>query len=190
MATDRSSASPGDTDAVLADWRATEAAVRSRAIPFGLATREQVAGRTGLETMHAMLAGELPPPFICETLDFTLVEVAFGRAVFQGTPLRRHYNPLGSVHGGWFAALLDSCLGCAVHTTMPVGRAYTTAEFKVNLVRPLTDRVPLVRAEGTVVHGGRRMATAEGRLVGADGRLYAHGSTTCFVFDAGEAPAA
>jgi uncharacterized protein (TIGR00369 family) len=103
--------------------------------------------------------------------------------VFQGRPLLRHYNPLGSVHGGWFATLLDSALGCAVHTTMPAGKAYTTAELKINIVRPLTDKVPLVRAEGKVIHGGNRMATADARLTGPDGKLYAHGSTTCFVFD-------
>jgi uncharacterized protein (TIGR00369 family) len=131
-----------------------------------------------------MLDGRYPAPPIAETLDFGLVEVAFGRAVFQGRPLLKHYNPLGSVHGGWFATLLDSALGCAVHTTMPAGKAYTTAELKINIVRPLSTKVPLVRAEGTVIHGGNRMATAEARLTGPDGKLYAHGSTTCFVFDA------
>lgn len=171
-------------DQVLAQWLAEEAAVRARVQPqTGLATREQVQGRSGLEVMQAMLAGELPPPPIAETLDFCLLSVTHGEAVFQGKPLRRHYNPLGTVHGGWFATLLDSALGCAVHTTMPVGRAYTTLEFKVNLVRALTDKVPLVRAIGKVVHSGRQVATAEASLVGHDGRLYAHASTTCLVFE-------
>ena len=139
---------------------------------------------SGKSTLLRLLAGELPAPPISETLDFLLIEVEHGRALFQGRPQRKHYNPLGTVHGGWFATILDSCMGCAVHTTMPAGRAYTTAELKINIVRPLSDRVPLVRAEGRVIHEGRRMATADGRLFGADGKLYAHGSTTCFVYDA------
>lgn len=172
-----------DPTLTLDRWQAEEAAVRARLLPVGVARPEQVAGRTGLEVMRAMLAGELPPPPIAETLDFTLIDVAHGKAVFQGRPLLRHYNPLGTVHGGWFATLLDSALGCAVHTTMPAGKAYTTAELKVNLVRPLSEKVPLVRAEGTVIHAGSRMAVAEARLTGPDGKLYAHGTTTCFVFD-------
>jgi uncharacterized protein (TIGR00369 family) len=103
--------------------------------------------------------------------------------VFQGRPRLHHCNPLGTVHGGWFATLLDSAVGCAVHTTLPAGKAYTTAELKINIVRPLTDKVPLVRAVGTVIHVGGRMATADGRLTGPDGKLYAHASTTCFIFD-------
>lgn len=172
-----------NADEVLAQWQAQEAALRERMKTIGVARPEQIVGKTGLEFLHGMLAGEYPAPPIAETLDFTLIEVEFGRAVFQGRPLMRHYNPLGSVHGGWFATLLDSALGCAVHTTMPAGKAYTTAELKINIVRPLTTKVPLVRAEGKVIHGGNRMATAEARLTGPDGKLYAHGSTTCFVFD-------
>lgn len=87
------------------------------------------------------------------------------------------------MHGGWFAALLDSAVGCAVHSTLPAGKGYTTLELKLNIVRPLTDAVPLVRAEGKVVHGGRQVATAEGRLVGPDGKLFAHATTTCLIFD-------
>jgi uncharacterized protein (TIGR00369 family) len=85
--------------------------------------------------MQAMLRGETPYPHISDTMDFCLVEVALGRTVFQGTPQLKHYNPLGSVHGGWYATLLDSAVGCAVHTMMPIGRAYTTAELSVNIVR-------------------------------------------------------
>ena|SRR6218665_3188193 len=173
-----------NAEQVLQQWLAEEDALRARmqAEP-GVARPDQVRGRTGLQTMQALLDGELPPPPIALTMDFTLVSVAFGEAVFQGRPLRKHYNPLGGVHGGWFATLLDSALGCAVHTTMPVGRAYTTLEFKVNLVRALSDKVPLVRAIGKVVHQGRQVATAEASLVGHDGKLYAHASTTCLVFD-------
>jgi len=174
-----------DHDAVLQQWRADEAAVRARIRPenAGIARPEQVQGLSGLQILHAMLDGQLPPPPICDTLDFMLVSGAFGEAVFQGQPMRRHYNPLGTVHGGWFATLLDSALGCAVHTTMPVGRAYTTLEFKVNMVRALTEQVPLVRAVGRVLHSGRQVATAEASLLGHDGRLYAHASTTCLVFE-------
>ncbi|MFN3302094.1 MAG: PaaI family thioesterase [Roseateles sp.] len=175
------SASPDD---ILARWRADEAAVRGRLQPgTGLASHAMLAGKTGLQQMQAMLEGLAPPPPISETLDFVLISVADGEATFQGRPQFKHYNPLGSVHGGWFATLLDSALGCSVHTTLPVGRAYTTLEFKVNLVRALTDQVPLVRAIGHVVHRGRQVTTAEADLVGHDGRLYAHASTTCLLFD-------
>jgi uncharacterized protein (TIGR00369 family) len=173
--------SPADT---LAQWLADEARMLARRRPEpGLASREQLAGTTGLQQMQAMLAGEAPPPPISLTLDFGLISVADGEAVFQGRPQFKHYNPLGTVHGGWFATLLDSALGCSVHTTLPVGRAYTTLEFKVNLVRALTDQVPLVRAIGRVVHRGRQVTTSEATLVGHDGRLYAHASTTCLLFD-------
>jgi len=172
-------------DELLAQWQADEATVRARLRPeHGLARPEQLAGLTGLQQMQAMLNGEFPPPPISHTLDFCLIEVAHGRAVFQGRPQRKHYNPLGTVHGGWFATLLDSALGCAVHTSLEPGRGYTTLEFKVNLVRALSDRVPLVRAIGEVTHGGRQVATAEARLVGHDGKLYAHASTTCLIFEA------
>jgi uncharacterized protein (TIGR00369 family) len=173
------------SDEILQRWLAEEAEVRQRLQPQpGLAARSQIEGLTGLQQMQAMLAGDIPPPPIGLTLDFTLVSVSDGEAIFQGRPLFRHYNPLGTVHGGWFATLLDSALGCAVHTTMPVGRAYTTLEFKVNLVRALTEKVPAVRAIGRVLHRGRQVSTAEANLVGHDGTLYAHASTTCIVFDA------
>ena len=108
--------------------------------------------------------------------------------MFQGTPGLPHFNPLGTVHGGWFATLLDSALGCAVHTMMPPGRGYTTAELSVNIVRALTLKVPRVRAEGRVIHCGRQLATADARLVGPDGTLYAHATTTCLVFDVHHKP--
>ncbi len=174
-----------DTDR-LAAWIAEEdeIAKRMNAGPGpGVARPEQVAGKTGLEMMHAMLAGEIPFAAIAKTLNFALISVAPGQAVFQGTPLPEHLNPLGTIHGGWFATLLDSALGCAVHTLMPVGRAYTTAELGVNLVKALTPRVQRVRAEAKVIHCGRQLATAEARLVGADGTLYAHATTTCLVFE-------
>jgi len=149
----------------------------------GVARPDQLAGKTGLQALQAMLAGELPYAEIAKTLDFTLIEVGDGLAVFQGTPLARHMNPLGTVHGGWAATLLDSALGCSVHTKMPAGRAYTTAELSVNYVKAILPKVTRVRAEGRVIHCGRQLATAEARLVGPDGTLYAHATTTCLVFD-------
>ena len=149
----------------------------------GVATPAQIQGKTGLEIMQAMMEGELPFPAIAQTLDFLLVEVGPGMAVFQGTPGLQHLNPLGTVHGGWFATLLDSALGCAVHTMMPPGRGYTTADLSVKLVRAITPKVQRVRAEGKVVHCGRQLATAEARLLGPDGTLYAHASSACLVFD-------
>lgn len=150
----------------------------------GLARPEQIMGKTGLEIMQAMLAGELPYPHIADTLDFSLVEVGHGHAVFQGTPQLKHYNPLGSVHGGWYATLLDSALGCAVQTTLPAGRSYTTAELGVNIVRAASTRTGPLRAIGKVIHSGRQLATAEARIVGPDDKLYAHATTTCLVFEA------
>ena len=166
-----------------AEWEATDAKARAAVRELGVSTREQVAGLSGLEMLRAVLDGRLPAAPITQTLDFALVEVEPGRVAFQGRPRAAHYNPLGTGHGGWFATLLDSAVACAVHSLLPVGKAYTTAELKINIVRPLTDKVPLVRAEGTIIHFGGRMATAEGRLTGPDGKLYAHASTTCFIFD-------
>ena len=149
----------------------------------GVARPEQVIGKTGLALMQAMLQGELPYAAIAKTLDFCLLEVSPGVAIFQGSPGPAHLNPMGTVHGGWYATLLDSALGCAVHTLMPAGRAYTTAELSVNVVRAIPLKVQRVRAEGKVIHCGRQLATAEARLVGPDGTLYAHATTTCLVFD-------
>jgi len=170
----------------LDEWLAAEAAqqqINETGVGIGVARPDQVMAIDGLALMQAMLRGELPGPPIARTLDFLLIEVERGRAVFQGRPGTAHLNPLGTVHGGWFATLLDSALGCAVHTMMPAGRGYTTAELGVNLVRAITPKVQRVRAEGQVVHCGRQLATATARLVGPDGTLYAHASTTCLVFD-------
>ena len=140
-------------------------------------------GKTGLDWMRAIATGAVPPPPIGETLRFRLAAAEEGLARFEGVPDESLYNPMGTVHGGWFATMLDSAMGCAVHSTLPAGKAYTTLELKLNLVRALTNTVPLVRAEGRLVHGGRQVATAEARLVGPDGKLYAHASTTCLVFN-------
>ena len=171
----------------LAQWTEQFDAVRQRMREGGgkpgLASPGDVAGLTGLQFMQGMLAGRLPYPHIAETLDFGLVEIEVGKAVFQGTPQLMHYNPIGSVHGGWYATLLDSALGCAVQTTLPVGRAYTTAELSLNIVRAASLKTGPLRAVGTVIHSGRQLATAEARIVGPDGKLYAHGTTTCLIFE-------
>jgi uncharacterized protein (TIGR00369 family) len=175
--------SPSQLDA----WLAQEAEVLARihaGVGVGVSRPEQVVGKSGLELMLAMLRGELPYPPIAQTLDFQLIEVSAGRAVFQGRPGPAHLNPMGGIHGGWYATLLDSALGCAVHTMMPPGRGYTTAELGVNLVKAIPPaKVTRVRAEGKVLHCGRQLATAEARLVGPDGTLYAHATTTCLVFE-------
>ena len=151
-------------------------------LPHGVTPIDQVRHLSGLEFMQGILEGRFPPPPICAALEFELVEVEHGRAVFEGVPEFAFYNPIGVVHGGYAATLLDSCMGCAVHTSMPPGLAYTTLEFKINFVRAITDQTGRVRAEGTLIHGGKRAATAEGHLYDARGKLLAHATTTCLVF--------
>jgi uncharacterized protein (TIGR00369 family) len=173
---------PNDLEA----WLTQEREVRARmdaGVGPGVARPEQVAGKTGLQVMQGLLAGELPHAHMAKTLDFMMIEVGPGLAIFQGTPGVQHLNPLGTVHGGWFASLLDSALGCAVHTLMPPGRGYTTADLSVKLVKAITPKVQRVRAIAKVLHCGRQLATAEAKLVGPDGTLYAHASTACLVFE-------
>lgn len=173
-------------DETLSRWLARAQELRARrdagGAAFGLVRPEAVAGKSGLQVLQAMLAGEIPTPYMAQTLDYMLVEVAEGEAVFQGTPQVVHSNPMGSVHGGWYATLLDSALGCAVHTTLPAGQGYTTVELSVNIVRGATPDAGPLRAIARVIHSGRQLATAEGRIVDAAGRIYAHGTTTCLVF--------
>lgn len=149
----------------------------------GLARMEQLAGKSGREILQAMMAGQLPYPPMNETLNMMLLEVGEGYAVFQGIPLLQHYNPLGTVHGGWFATLLDSALGCAVQTTLPAGRSYTTAGLNINMVRPASQKTGPLRATGRLIHAGGRVATAQARIEDEQGKLYAHATTTCFLFD-------
>ncbi len=171
----------------LDDWIREEDLLLQRAssgMGFGVADRQVLSGLTGLQMMHALIAGQLPEATISKTMDFMLIEVEHGRAVFQGRPGAAYLNPMGSLHGGWYATILDSALGCAVHTTMPVGRGYTTAELSVNLVKGINPaKVTRVRAIGEVLHVGRQLATAQAKLVGPDGTLYAHATTTCLVFE-------
>jgi uncharacterized protein (TIGR00369 family) len=115
-------------------------------------------------------------------MDFTLESCSEGRAVFSVTPSEFHYNPICMVHGGLAATLLDSALGCAIHTTLPAGVGYTTLELHINLVRAITKDSGLLRAEAEIIHLGRTLGTAQARLSGSDGKLYAHGTTTCMIF--------
>ena len=146
------------------------------------AALERAREMSGLDYMRALIAGVVPPPPIAELMDFTLVSVDEGEALFRGEPGEQHLNPIGSVHGGFAATLLDSALGCAVHTTLPAGVGYSTLELSVNMVRGITPATGPVLAEGKVVHAGRRTATAEARLVAEDGgALLAHAKTTCLI---------
>jgi uncharacterized protein (TIGR00369 family) len=143
------------------------------------------AGRSmsGIDYLRALRDGRLPPPPIAQLLGFTLVEVEQGLAVFECVPGEQHYNPIGVVHGGLAMTLLDSAMGCCVQTRMPAGGGYTTLEAKTNLVRAITDKTGRLRAIGKVVHLGSRIATAEGRLEDAAGKLYAHATSTCIVLN-------
>ena len=149
---------------------------------IALAAVKQPRDLSGLEYLRALLAGDLPRPPISKLMGFDLVEVEEGYALFRGVPGEQHLNPIGSVHGGFAATLLDSALGCAVHTTLPAGVGYSTLELSVNLVRGITPATGPVLAEGRIVHGGRRTATAEAKLRAEDGgALLAHATTTCLI---------
>jgi uncharacterized protein (TIGR00369 family) len=146
------------------------------------ATAAAAAGLSGLQTMRAIVDGTLAPPPIARMLDFEIIEVEHGRAVFAMQPAEWMYNPIGMVHGGIAATLLDSCMGCAVHTTLEPGVAYTTTDLQVRFIRAMSDTTGRVLAEGRVVHRGRRTATAEGRVfVESDETLIAHASTGCVI---------
>jgi uncharacterized protein (TIGR00369 family) len=168
-------------------WNAQLQGVRARLAGAGIASLADLRGRSGAQFFDAIGNGQLPSPPIGHTLDFWPVEWEPGRVVFQGMPALAHYNPLGSVHGGWIATLLDSAVGCAVHSTLPAGKGYTTVELKVNYVRAVTIETGPLRAEGKVIHVGGQIGTAEGRLFDASDKLYAHATTTCLIFSLPEA---
>jgi uncharacterized protein (TIGR00369 family) len=155
---------------------------RSFSWPDPAATTAAAIALPGLQVMQAIIDGTLPPPPIARLLDFEVLEVQEGRAVFAMEPAEWMYNPIGSVHGGIAATILDSCMGCAVHTTLEAGVAYTTADLQVRYLRAMSDTTGRVLAEGRVIHRGKRTATAEGRLfVESDERLLAHGTTGCVI---------
>lgn len=178
----------------LRAWNAQLDAVNARRLhqgggKAGLASPAQVAGKTGLQVMTALLEGELAHPYMADTLDCELVELGDGLAVFQATPQLKHYNPHGSVHGGWYATLLDFALGCAVQTKLPAGRGYTTSQINLHIVRAANSKTGPLRCIGTAIHVGRQVGTSEARIVGPDGKLYAHATTTCIIFETAAAPA-
>jgi len=137
---------------------------------------------TGLDYLRAIESGDIPPPPIARLLGFRLKRVDLGQAVFELEPGEHHYNPIGMVHGGVASTLLDSAMGCAVHSTLPAGTGYSTVELKINFIRPLSTDTGKVLCEARVIHSGGRIATAEGKLADKNGKLYAHGTTTCLIF--------
>jgi len=144
-------------------------------------TRADLSGLSGLEQLKMAFQGEAKRPPIGETMDFGLETVEEGKVVFTGFPQEQHLNPIGTIHGGYAATLLDSALGCSIHSVLQPGEKYTTIDLNVKYIRAMMPGMGKVICTGTVIHKGRRMATAEARLVGEDGKLYAHGSTTCMV---------
>jgi uncharacterized protein (TIGR00369 family) len=138
---------------------------------------------TGLQLLEMAFRNAGSAPSIGRTLNFSVAHVEHGRVEFEGEPNENHLNPLKTVHGGYAATLLDSCMGCAVHSTLPAGKSYTTLELKINYIRAMRPGIGKVRAIGNIIHAGRSTATAEGRLVDAEGRLIAHGTTTCIIMD-------
>jgi uncharacterized protein (TIGR00369 family) len=155
-----------------------------RAVTFGCVDLKTATSVSGLEFLRGLIDGTYPAPPIAEVANFLLVEVEVGRAVFEAVPSNRYRNPLGTVHGGWISTILDSALGCAVHSTLKAGQGFTTVDLAVSFVRAVHESTGKLRCEANVIHAGGRIATAEGRLVDADGKLYAHGTTTCLVMAA------
>jgi uncharacterized protein (TIGR00369 family) len=146
------------------------------------ATAEAGRSLSGMEYLRKIISGEMPPPPMAALMNFQLSELDEGRAVFIIEPAEYHYNPNGVVHGGLAATLLDSAMGCAVHSTLPSGVGYTTLEVKVNYLRPMTRSTGQLRAEAKTLHVGRTTAMAEAKLTDAKGKLYAAASTTCIIF--------
>lgn len=153
-------------------------------IRYGSVDPAEATSQDGLAFLQGMLNGTYPAPPIARSMGFTLVAVEPGLAVFEGTPTADFLNPLSTIHGGWAATILDSALGCCVHTLIKAGQAYTTVEMKVNYVRAMLPDTGVVRCEGRVIHAGGRIATSEAKLLDAKGRLVAHGTETCLIFEA------
>jgi uncharacterized protein (TIGR00369 family) len=151
---------------------------------YGVVPAAEATSVDGIDFLRAMLDQRYPAPPIAQSMGFILTEIEPGRAVFEGTPTAAFFNPLGTIHGGWTATILDSALGCCVHSLIKKGQGYTTVEMKVNYVRALMPETGLVRCEGKVIHAGNRIATSEARLMDGKGRLIAHGTETCMIFEA------
>ena len=146
------------------------------------ASGRALRGLSGLDFLTGILEGRIPNPPVAQLLGFVFTEIEAGRVVLALEPGEHHYNPLSTVHGGVAATLLDSVMACAIHSTLPAGRGYTTLEIKINYIRAITAATGRLRAEGKTIHVGRQVGTAEGRLIDAEGRLYVHGTTTCIIF--------
>ena len=168
---------------VLESWLKLEQEVRRHAPPAAMQAGDIWRGQTGLEAITGMLEGRTPPAPIGANQNFCIVQASLGKVIFQGRPQNSHLNPMGTVHGGWYATILDSALGCAVHTMLPAGRGYTTSQLNLQLVRSIPLSVERVQAVAEVVHCGRQLATAQSQLLGPDGCLYAHATCTCLIFD-------
>jgi uncharacterized protein (TIGR00369 family) len=152
----------------------------------GVVPRDVTLRLNGIDLLRGLIEGRYPNPPFSQTTGIYLVEAHDGKVVFEGVPSAAFLNPLGTVHGGWTGAILDSAMGCAVHTTLEAGQTYTTVEMKVNMVRPILPTTGMVRCEGVVIHRGQSIATSEGRLVDANGKLLAHGTETCMIMTLGK----
>ena len=150
---------------------------------YGVTPPEVAASMAGIDFVRAIFAGELPTPPIMQTIEPFNSTAEPGVVVIHSIPAFRHYNPIGSVHGGYAATLLDSAMGLAIHSMLPAGSGYTTLEFKVSFIRGMSKESGTVRTEGRTLNVGRRAATAEARITDASGRLLAHATTTCLVFE-------
>ena len=155
----------------------------TRKVEYGVTPIEVMASMTGIDFLRAMFDGKLPAPPIMQNIEPFDYSVEFGIVAFSSIPGFRHYNPIGSVHGGYAATLLDLAMGLCVHSMLPAGSGYTTLEFKVSFIRGMTQDTGVVRTEGRVLNAGRRAATAEARITDSKGRLLAHATTTCLVFE-------
>ena len=149
---------------------------------YGIVGMDILKTISGLELLSGIIAGQYPQPPIAQLMGMHLVEAEKGRAVFEATPGMSLYNPLGTVHGGFAATIMDSCITCAMQTMLDIGFGYTTIEFKVTLIRPITEQTGLVRGIGEVINVGRRLGVSEGRLVDAQGKVLAHATTSCMIF--------
>ena len=150
---------------------------------YGTVSASRQKAMTGLEFVQGLASGLLPLNTIAETLGYDVIEADRGRVVIVAEPDDRLLNPAGTVHGGYSATLLDSCMGLSIHSTLEKGIGQTTLEFKISLMRPITPDTGMIKAEGTVLNRGRRIGTAEGRITDREGRLLAHGTTTCLIFE-------
>jgi uncharacterized protein (TIGR00369 family) len=150
---------------------------------YGIVTADEQKEMTGLEFVQGLADGTLPLNAMASTLGYDITEAESGRVVVTAEPKAIHLNPAGTVHGGLAATMLDSCMGLAIHSTLAKGVGSTTLEFKISFVRPITPETGLIKAEGTVISRGRRVGTAEGRLMDGSGRLLVHGTTTCLIIE-------